>query len=237
MPSPECFSYHRHKTVCGIWVSPNPVGIRLAKEGWQHSSLQTLAFAKCTTMPVSCLQRGDVTFSVSPASKHGASAVEPMETCHLSTPEVRGQWQSPGCAVLRRSVGQLTRRKSLPTFIVVVFHGEDTAPRRTSVIHDGFDIQWLDCERIDDPDWDPFWRGSQFRKVLQKNSQNNKGNTKGVTTVQMWKRQNKSKPLLIYCYWQLLSAVICNLKKKNVSKDIFCQTNHNLNLMRCPVSK
>lgn len=60
----------------------------------------------------------------------------------------------------------------MPTFIVVVFHGEDTAPRGTSVVHNGFDVQWLDCERINDPDWDPLWRGSQVSKVWQKNAGN-----------------------------------------------------------------
>lgn len=107
-------------------------------------------------MPVPCLQRVGATFSVSSASRqeplHSASAVEPIKRCHLSTPEVRRQGQSPGCGALRMLVGHLTWAKLIPTFIVVVFHGEDTAPRGTSVVHDGFDVQWLDCERINDPD-------------------------------------------------------------------------------------
>lgn len=75
-----------------------------------------------------------------------------METCHLSLPKVRRQGQSPGSAVLRMWEGHSTWRKLIPTFMVVVFHGEDAAPRGTSVVHDCFDVQWLDCERINDPD-------------------------------------------------------------------------------------
>lgn len=39
-----------------------------------------------------------------------------------------------------------------PTFIVVVFHSEDSSPGGTCVVNDSFDIQWLDCEGVDDPD-------------------------------------------------------------------------------------
>lgn len=37
----------------------------------------------------------------------------------------------------------------------MVFHSEDSSPGGTCVVHDGFDIQRFDCERVDDPDRDP----------------------------------------------------------------------------------
>lgn len=107
---------------------------------------------------------------------HGASAVQPMEACHLSTPWVSGQWQSSGCAVLSRLGDNMQTQRMKPTFVVVVFHGEDTAPRGTSVVHDGFDVQWFDCEWIDDPDQDPLCTGKQISQIWLKNAENNDRN-------------------------------------------------------------
>lgn len=45
-----------------------------------------------------------------------------------------------------------------PTFIVVVFHSEESSPGGTCVVHDGFDIQWFDCEGVNNPDRDPLWK-------------------------------------------------------------------------------
>lgn len=47
-----------------------------------------------------------------------------------------------------------------PTFIVVVFHSEDSPPGGTCVVNDGFDIQWFDCEGVNDPDRNPLWKFS-----------------------------------------------------------------------------
>lgn len=44
---------------------------------------------------------------------------------------------------------------SWPTFIVVVLHSEDPSPGGTRVVDDSFDIQWFDCEWVNDPDGDP----------------------------------------------------------------------------------
>jgi len=44
------------------------------------------------------------------------------------------------------------------TFIVVVLDSEDSSPGSTCVIDDGFDIQWFDCEGVNNPDWDPLWK-------------------------------------------------------------------------------
>lgn len=49
-----------------------------------------------------------------------------------------------------------------PTFIVMVFHGEDSSLGGTCIIDDGFDIQWFDCEGVNDPDGDPLWKFSLF---------------------------------------------------------------------------
>lgn len=46
------------------------------------------------------------------------------------------------------------------TFIVVVFHSEDSSPGGACVVDDGFDIQWFDCEGVNDPDRDPLWKFS-----------------------------------------------------------------------------
>lgn len=42
-----------------------------------------------------------------------------------------------------------------PTLIVMVFHSEDSSPGGPCVVDDGFDVQWFDCERVNDPDRDP----------------------------------------------------------------------------------
>lgn len=49
-----------------------------------------------------------------------------------------------------------------PTFIVVVFHGDDTSPGGMSVVDDGFDIQWFDCEGVNDPDRDSLWKSNNL---------------------------------------------------------------------------
>lgn len=46
------------------------------------------------------------------------------------------------------------------TFVVVVFYGQDSSPGGTRVVDDGFDIQWFDCEGVDDPDGDPLCKFS-----------------------------------------------------------------------------
>lgn len=40
----------------------------------------------------------------------------------------------------------------------MIFHSEDSPPGGTRVVHDGLDIQWLDGERVDDPDVNPLWK-------------------------------------------------------------------------------
>ncbi len=44
------------------------------------------------------------------------------------------------------------------TFIIVVFHSEDSSPGGTCVVHDGLYVQWFDCEGVNDPDRDPLWK-------------------------------------------------------------------------------
>lgn len=52
-----------------------------------------------------------------------------------------------------------------PTFIVVVFNSEDSPSGGTGVVDDGFNIQWFDCERVNDPDRDALWKFSSFSYV------------------------------------------------------------------------
>lgn len=49
-----------------------------------------------------------------------------------------------------------------PTFVVVVFHSDDTSPGGTCVVDNGFDIQRFDCEGVNDPDKDPLWKINKF---------------------------------------------------------------------------
>lgn len=47
-----------------------------------------------------------------------------------------------------------------PTFIVVVFNGEDSSPGHTCMVSDGFNVQRFDGERVDYSDRDSLWKAS-----------------------------------------------------------------------------
>lgn len=96
---------------------------------------------------------------------HHLSVAEPMDACHRNTPDDVDQWLS--CVTLRSvllsllsyNMQELNSLKE-PTFIVVVFHSDDSSPSGTCVVSDGFGIQWFDCEGVNDPDGDPLWKFS-----------------------------------------------------------------------------
>lgn len=96
------------------------------------------------------------------------SVAEPMETCHHNAAEDMDQWQSPGCIKPNSVVGLVVVMQYVEaeqckqflwkgTFIVVVFHSEDSPPGGTCVVGDGFEIQWFDSEGVNDPDRNPLW--------------------------------------------------------------------------------